>query len=404
MRDTVQDNRRGPQRILHVLGTLERGGIQTWLWQALPIMAKESYRFDFCTYRADRGAYATDLEHRGCRLHYIPLGSSPPAILKFAKRFRNLLREGRYDVVHCHALLLVGVVLVLAWMEGTPVRIAHAHSTNRNTGWMYSAANRLGIMLSRLLTRASCTHGIGCSTEAAATLFGRRWREDPKYSLIYCGIDLKPFEIDCNPNSVRAALGIAPGARVIGHVGSFSIAKNHRFLLEVTALVLQYRRDVVLLLVGDGTLRPAIMKTCAALGIVDRVIFAGETSRVPELMRCAMDVFVMPSLHEALPLVLLEAQAAGLPCLVSNVVPHEAMISDGAIQFLPLESGAKVWAENALSLLQNNKRQPHVLLQMADSDFNVVASAKHLEDLYSSAMTKQCSARNLSRLGVAGVA
>jgi glycosyltransferase involved in cell wall biosynthesis len=250
---------------------------------------------------------------------------------------------------------------------------------------MHSAANRLGIVLSRLLTRASCTHGIGCSSEAGAALFGSRWREDPKYRLIHCGIDLKPFEIYRDPDSVRTALGIAPGARVIGHVGSFSIAKNHRFLLEVTARVLQHRRDILLLLVGDGSLRSAIEKTCAALGIRERVIFAGASSRVPELMRSAMDVFVMPSLHEGLPLVLLEAQAAGLPCLVSDVVSHEAMVSDGTLHFLSLKEGAEVWAGAILSLLESSAPRPNALGQMADSDYNVVISAKRLGDLYDAA-------------------
>jgi glycosyltransferase involved in cell wall biosynthesis len=371
-----------PTRILHVVGSLNRGGVETWLWQAVASMTQERYQFDFCTYRRDRGAYAADLEHCGCEFHNIPLGSSPAAIIRFAKCFRRLLREGRYDVVHCHGLLLVGFVLFLAWMESTPVRIGHAHSTNRNTGRMHSAANRLGIVLSRLLTRASCTHGIGCSSEAGAALFGRRWREDPKYRLIHCGIDLKPFGIDRNPDSVRTALGIAPGAKVIGHVGSFRIAKNHRFLLEVTARVLQHRRDIVLLLVGDGSLRPAIEKTCAALGIRERVIFAGVSSRVPELMRSAMDVFVMPSLHEGLPLVLLEAQAGGLPCLVSDVVSHEAMVSDGGLHFLSLKVGAEVWAGAILSLLERSAPRPNALGQMADSDYNIIISAKHLEDLY----------------------
>src|ERR1035437_10847722 len=143
-----------PIKILHVVASLNPGGIETWLWQAVPNMAQERYRFDFCTYRGDRGVYGADLERWGCKLHYIPLGSSPAAIIRFAKCFRRLLGEGRYDVVHCHGLLLIGFILFLAWMENTPVRIAHSHSTDRKTDGMFSAANRLGLLLNRVLARA----------------------------------------------------------------------------------------------------------------------------------------------------------------------------------------------------------------------------------------------------------
>jgi len=376
-----------PIKVLHVVGSLNRGGIETWLCQAVACLPRQRYQFDFCTYRYKRGAYATELEQSGCEIHNIPLRSSPVAIFQFAKRFRRLLGDGRYDVVHCHGLLLVGFILFLARLENTPVRIAHAHSTknNRALAGMVSVASRLGLALNRVLARAFSTHGVGCSAEAAAALFGGRWRGNSKYKVIHCGVDLTPFKIDRSPDSLRNALGIRAGATVIGHVGSFTVAKNHRFLVEVAARVLERSEDAVLLLVGDGSLRLSIEKTCAVLGIRERVIFAGVSSCVPELMRCAMDIFVMPSLHEGLPLVLLEAQAAGLPCLASDVVSHEAMVADGAIQFLPLASGAEAWADVTLSLLNGLTARTDMLAKMADSDYNVAVSAKRFEDLYGNA-------------------
>jgi glycosyltransferase involved in cell wall biosynthesis len=371
-----------PIRILHVAGTLNRGGIETWLREVVGRLPRERYQCDFCIYRIEGGAYAAELEHCGCALHYIPLGSSIPAIFHFAKRFRRLLREGRYDVVHCHGLLLVGFILSLAWLAKTPVRIAHAHNTDRKTGGAVSVANRLGLVLNRVLARAFSTHGVGCSAEAGVALFGWRWQEDTKYRLIHCGVNLTPFAVPVD-GSVREGIGVPRDAKVIGHVGSFSVQKNHRFLIEVAAHVFRKREDTMLLLVGDGALRPSIEQSCADLGIRSRVIFTGVSSRVPELMRSAMDVFVMPSLHEGLPLVLLEAQAAGLPCLVSDVVSHEALVSDGAIQFLPLSSGAAAWADAVFPLLDS--RPPNLLERMWDTDFNIVVSAKRLMDLYDAA-------------------
>jgi glycosyltransferase involved in cell wall biosynthesis len=375
-----------PIRVLHVVGSLNRGGIETWLRGVVGCLPRDRYKSDFCTYRFGRGAYAAELEQLGCEIHNIPLGSTPVSVFRFAKRFRRLLREGRYDVVHCHGLLLVGFILFLSRAENTPVRIGHAHNIYRKGADVTSLVNRPAGALNRSLTRVFSTHGIGCSTESAETLFGKRWWRNPKYQVIHCGIDLTPFEVSLNADLVRSQFGIEPGANVMGHVGSFTVAKNHRFLIEVAANVIRQRENTVLLLVGDGILRPSIEKACAEFGISQRVIFAGVSSRVPELMRCAIDVFVMPSLHEGLPLVLLEAQAAGLPCLVSDVVPREVMVSEDTIRFLPLDSGSECWGSAVLSLLDKPNRRPDLLARMATSDYNVVASARHLEDLYGAAV------------------
>ena len=374
-----------PIRILQVVGSLNRGGIETWLRDAVARLPQERYQCDFCTYRSESGAYGAELQDRGCCLHYIRLGSSPMAFVRFAKRFRRLLRQGRYDVVHCHGLLLVGVILLLAWVGNTPVRIAHAHGTGGGTGRVVSVVNQLGLALNRVMARAFSTYGIGCSTEAGAALFGRRWLQNSKHKLIHCGIDLQLFEVVKSLNSERAGLGIGPEAKVIGHVGNFSVAKNHRFLVEVAARVFQKRADTVLLLVGGGNLRPTIERRCVELGIERRVIFAGVSSRVPDLMSSAMDVFMLPSLHEGLPLVLLEAQAAGLPCIVSDIVSREVMISDGSILFLPLSADIEAWSSTVLSVLESSTVRPSLLSAMRHSDFNIVASAKRLGDLYDDA-------------------
>ena len=373
-----------PIKILHVVGSLNRGGIETWLRGAVGTLPRERYESDFCTYRrGGGGAYAAELEQGGSKLHYIPMGKSPLAILQFSSQFRRLLRGRRYDVVHSHGLLLVGFILFLAWLERTPVRIAHAHNT-QNKRIQSSGATALVLVLGRFLTRAFATHGVGCSAEAAAALFGRGWRNDVKIRVIHCGINLKPFE-EPIPSSVRDELGIPRGAKVIGHVGSFSQVKNQSFLVEVAAHLFRRRPDAMLLLVGEGGLRRSVEERCSELGIRSRVIFAGESSRVTELMRSAMDLFVMPSLHEGLPLVLLEAQAAGLPCLVSDVVSREAMISDGTIQFLPLASGVEAWGNAISSLLETSTQRPNLLARMVNSDYDVKVSATLLCELYDAA-------------------
>jgi len=376
----------GILKVLHVNGTLRRGGVETWLSQALIRMPRDRYQCDICTYRFEGGAYADGLQRYGCGLHFIPHGLGPIAIFRFSRKLRRLLREGRYDVIHCHGLLLVGFILFLAWLERIPVRIGHSHQTDRMTGSAFALAiNRLALAINRPLVRAFSTHGVGCSAKAALALFGNGWRGNSKYSIIHCGIALTPFGEEANSDSWRQKLGIPDATKVIGHVSNFSVAKNTLFLIEVAASVFRLHRDVVLLLVGDGVTRRDTEQRCVDLGINSRVIFAGVSPQVPALMCFAMDVFVMPSLYEGLPLVLMEAQAAGLPCVVSDAVSHEAQAVDGAIQFMPLAVGPDAWASAVLSKLQIPARRPEALRIMKETDFDVAVSAARLGDLYDAA-------------------
>lgn len=371
-----------PIRILEVQGTLNRGGVETWLRHAVTRLPRDRYQCDFCTYRIERGAYADDLESHGSRLFFIALNFRPVAFLRFCRRFRQLLRTGRYDVVHAHGLLLVGFILFLSRLEKVPARIAHAHST-RNTRNAPASAERPVLALSRFLARRFSTRGVACSAEAALALFGNGWRREAKYQLLHCGIDLAPFEREPESKGPEA-LNIPPGVKVIGHAGSFSPAKNHRFLIEVAAIVFRQRPEAALLLAGDGELQPAIEQRCRELGIRSRVFFTGVSRSVPNLMKHAMDVLVMPSLHEGLPLTLLEAQAAGLPCLVSDVVSRETMVAEGALHFLPLSAGAEAWARAVLSLLEA-PRVERSLEAMRQTDFDITVSSRQIGELYDEA-------------------
>lgn len=371
-----------PLRILHVTATLNRGGIETWLRHALVRLPGRKYQFDICTYEYERGAYAADLERAGCKIHFVPRGSGPFALLRFASGMRHLLRNGSYDAAHCHGLLFVGFLLLIARISGIRARIGHAHSTDRRTeSRLKMALTRIALAINRSVCATFATHAIGCSDEAGASLFGPHWRQNPAHSIIHCGIDLVPFGHESESISTRKQLGIPPNAKVIGHVSNFSIAKNPFFLAEVAAEVFRRSDEAMLLLVGDGPLRTAAERRCTELGISERVIFTGSTSRVPTLLRC-MDIFVMPSLHEGLPLALLEAQASALPCLVSDGVSRESEVTDGSLRFLPLSLGHSAWADAVLEMTCRPARQTHVLNAMKESDFNIEVSAAKLADLY----------------------
>ena len=194
---------------------------------------------------------------------------------------------------------------------------------------------------------------------------------------------------------VRGELGLAGRAAVIGHVGRFDRQKNHQFLLEVAAELHKRQPQVGWLLVGDGETRPAIERRARRLGLEGSVIFAGVREDVRRLMRNAMDGFLLPSLHEGLPLALLEAQAGGLPCLASSRISPEAVVVPGAVEFLPLEAGPAAWADRALSRISAGRRPcGQARAQVEAAGFSIDQSLEALLAAYRHALGEGQAARS----------
>jgi glycosyltransferase involved in cell wall biosynthesis len=179
-------------------------------------------------------------------------------------------------------------------------------------------------------------------------------------------------------------LGLPDDAQVIGHVGRFVEQKNHGQLLEIAAEVMRRRSDTWLLLVGEGPLLPEVQRHAEELGISQRVVFAGVRPDVPRLMLEAMDLFLFPSLHEGLGLVLVEAQAAGLPCIYSDVVPREADVAMPLLHRLPLSESPEVWAERVVRSLDGPAPLSATMAyqRLAESTFGIQHSVSALRRVY----------------------
>jgi glycosyltransferase involved in cell wall biosynthesis len=232
--------------------------------------------------------------------------------------------------------------------------------------------------------RQAATVGLACSQTAAAALYGPEWQSDARWRLLYYGIDLEPFTTAIERDEVRAALGIPADAFVIGHVGRFMEQKNHGFLVEIAAQVLRRKSNAYLLLVGEGVLLPAIQQQVHQLGLAERTLFTGLRRDVPRLMRGAMDLFLLPSLYEGLPMVLLEAQAAGLPCLLSQVISEETDVVMPLLHRCSLEEPAGAWAQTVLDLSEAGRSitQAEALAWMQRSPFTIQNSVHQLEEIY----------------------
>lgn len=371
-----------PIRILHVVrGGMWTGGIEMWLMNVLRHIDRERFRIDFVVH-SEPDPRADEIRALGSSI--IPC-SNPRRPATYALNFRRILRQhGPYDVVHSHPYPYTGYILRLAHQSGVPIRVAHCHSDFSRIEETASTLRRIYFRTMKLWIAQNSTLVLAASREAASSLFEESWELNSRRRILYCGIDLEPFRSTVRPASVRAELGIPMEAFVVGHVGRFTEEKNHAFLVDVALEVAKREPTMRLLLVGDGPSRPAIERRAAQAGLADKVVFAGMRSDVPRLMRGAMDVLVLPSLREGLPLVGLEAQAAGLPSILSDVISEELDVVNPLIWRLSLSQSASIWAETILaargSALPSARQEAFSSIE--GGGFDIASSVRKLEDIY----------------------
>ncbi len=375
-----------PIRILHVVGGMVRAGTETWLMHILRNIDRDAFQMDFLVHTNEECAYDAEIRALGSKV--IPcLNSSQPWL--YARNFQRILGENEsYDIIHSHVHHFSGFVLWLAKRAGIPVRIAHSHLDSSVIESKSRLKRRFYTGLTKALIARNATVGLAASRQALEDLFYQTPKTEQRWRLLLCGVNLKPFKDIVDSKEVRTELGIPSDAFVIGHVARFHSQKNHQFVIDIAAEVAKKEPKMRLLLVGEGELVPDIKRKVMQMGLIDRVIFAGIRSDVSRLMMGAMDAFVFPSLYEGLGLVLVEAQAAGLPCILSDVIPEEADIVKPLMQRMSLLQPASAWAEAVLSVRKTeNITQPQALKLIEQSSFNIQSSLQKLENLYQSCYT-----------------
>jgi glycosyltransferase involved in cell wall biosynthesis len=368
-----------PIRVLQVLLGLGTGGAENWARNLVRYIDADRFKVDFLVHN-ERREYAEDVLAKGGRIIFCPYSYNPWV---YARNFKNYLRQyGPYDVVHSH-LASAGFHLWWTSQAGVPVRIAHCHTDNKSELASSSLRRRLALGISQLLVRRYATAGFAVSQQAASR-FGANWSADPRWRVLYCGIELAPFRPRVDSNSLRRELGISEEALVVGHVGRIEYPKNHPFILEVIAKLAELHPHTLLLLVGDGPQRPELEKQANLLGLNGKVIFLGWRQDVPRLLKGAMDVFVLPSFFEGLPLVLMETQAAGLPAVITDTVTEETDVIKHLITRRSLNDSPSHWARAILSVYQGRSptAQAEALEIMAGSRFNIERGASLLTTLY----------------------
>ncbi|ASN05992.1 glycosyltransferase family 1 protein [Virgibacillus necropolis] len=363
-----------PIRILHVVGAMNRAGTETMLMNIYRNIDREKVTFDFISYSEQEAHYDAEIERLGGRV--IRLSKT-----RSVKQLYQAIRQyGPYDVVHAHTLFHCGVANMAAFMAGIKIRIAHAHTTADDD---FSFVRKSYIMLMRLMISTFSTNLLACSNGAGKYLFGGNRVAKQKYSYFPNPIDyvtfLKEPKIEVTKFKVKKGFGTS---LVIGHIGRFIEAKNHAFLLQVMKRVVERNPTIKLLLVGDGDLRQQVEKEAKKEDLHENIRFVGIQTNISTMLHC-MDVFVFPSLYEGLGLVLLEAQASGVPCVVSEAIQPEADLEIGLVSKLTLANGPDVWAKRILEVANKKEKNTNKIIEtFEEKGYSLTKGISSLMNIY----------------------
>ena len=352
------------ERILQVVTYMGRGGIETMLMNHYRRIDRERIQFDFLVHRDFRADFDDEIEALGGRIYRVP--AMNPASGSYRKALTDFFRTHPYRVVHCHLNYMSGVVLAAAKKAGVPVRIAHAHTAGMVPGWKQAVRR-----ICKYLIPMTATHCFACGTEAGRAIFGKQ-----RFFIHANAIDAAAFvPDDALRAEVRSELGLGDAFTVI-HVGRMSYAKNHEFLLEAFRALLNREPGAKLVLVGDGELRPEIEAKAATLP-AGSVLLLGTRTDIPRLLQ-AGDVFAFPSRFEGMPVTMIEAQAAGLPCIKANTVTDECVVTD-LVTSLPIDD-PKRWADTLYA--KRDIVRTGRLAELQRSGFDITAASEKLTQFY----------------------
>jgi glycosyltransferase involved in cell wall biosynthesis len=363
----------GTVHVLEIIGKRPVGGVGTVMLNYQKFIDADKIHMDYLIFGETKEVFDDKVKVLGSKVYTYPAlsGRQMGRTKKYLDEF-FCEHQGEYEIVHLHAPYIAGMVFAAAKKNGVAQRIVHSHATLYAESKVRAVRNRILWMLSQ----RNITERIGCSEAAGEFLF-----RDKPYTVLKNAIDCDAYLYDeALRDQVRRREGIPEGCLVIGNVGRFSPQKNQTYLIDLFAAVKEKEPDSVLWLVGDGELRSQIEDKIREHGLQDDVRMFGMTDRTRELY-LAMDVMVMPSLYEGLPMVGVEAQASGLPCVLSDAITREVDIAEAV--YLPLTADTKVWADAILAAGRRGGRCSRQK-QLDELGFNIKIEAKRLETLYRS--------------------
>ncbi len=375
-------------KVLIITGAMDVGGIENQLMHLLRQADKAKFQIDFTTTK-DHPFYQDEIESLGGRCIRIP-ATEGRRLLRYCRALYRVIREGQYDIVHSHELFHSGMVLLTARLAGVKHRFVHAHN------WMEgndpkarkSIARRIYNHVMRRLIQWNATDFVACSTLAGKFLYGDRITEKSNYHLVFNSVDTAKFLE--RYEQVETGEFCDDGWTNVIQVGRFTPVKNQLFTCEIARELKKRGRQIRILCAGNvgGDYDEQVKARIKEYGLEERMLLLGIRKDIDVLMRKSA-AFLLPSLYEGMPLVLIEAQASGLPCATADTYSREVDFGIGTVDWLKLEDGVVAWADAVGRAVQKGRAKKEDVVQAIEKGgFDSRVFAKKLCELYEKSMNR----------------
>lgn len=361
-------------RILHVVNKMDMGGTESMIMNLYRNIDHEKFVFDFLVHNNSKGYFDEEIRSLGGNIFFIPKFNGLNYI-QYMRECNKFFKENQYDIVHGHISSSASFYLLVAKKSGA-ITIAHSHSIYAKS--IHSIAHKLFTFSTRYIADYffSPTLSAGCDR------FGEKIVKSNKFFIVKNGFSIENYRFrEDNRETVRNSFNFTEKDLVFINIGRFEEAKNHSFIIDVFSKICEKNEDCYLILIGIGTLKNKIMEKVKSLSIEDRVLFLENRTDIPNLL-CAADLFIFPSLNEGLGISLIEAQATGIRCIVSENIPVEAILDDEKVKVEKISSGIDNWEEQSMKLLKYPNCRTRSYHLVEEAGYDIKDSTKKLENNY----------------------
>lgn len=357
-----------PIRVLQIVTTMNRGGLETMLMNYYHNIDRATIQFDFLLHRSEKSDYEDEIKLLGGNIYRVsPLNPFSFSYRNELKQF--FLQHKEYKIVHCHLDCMSSLPLYYAKKTGIKRRIAHSHNSNQDKNLKYI----LKLFYKRKIPKIA-TDLFACGEKAGNWMFNNN-----SFKVINNAIDTSKYIYnECKRNKIKKELNLDNNF-VIGHIGRFNEQKNHEFIIDIFYELTKLNGSAHLLLIGEGDLKESIIKKVKTLNISEKVTFYGLCDHVNDILQ-VFDVFIFPSLYEGLPVTMVEAQASGLKCFISNKVPKECILTKN-VEILNLNDSVERWAKN-INKYKNGYIRTNTIKEIRDNGYDIKNNAKKFEEFY----------------------
>ncbi|WP_282937452.1 glycosyltransferase family 1 protein [Paenibacillus sp. RC67] len=369
----------GKLSVLHVLGGLWCGGTEAFVMNMFRSIDREKVQFDFLIHEKSKAHYDDEVLSLGGNIYRIP-DRTEVGTVKYILTLVRILLQIKPDVIHAHAMFNAGVIMLASWLARIKTRVCHAHSSDDQN--RLSLSRKMFRSIMRMCIYVFATHYAACSEKAAEYLFGEGIVKKGKVNLINNGIDVNKYisVTRDQTNQIRKELGVSDKHYVIGLVSRLVEVKNPLYIIKIFEQIREINQDALIVIVGEGPLKWEIEKELKKRNLTEHVRLTGNRSDVPIIMS-AFDIFVLPSIFEGLGIVAIEAQARGLPCILSDGVSLKADLGLGLIKYISLNDENE-WIRAITSRPKKLMDSHKIIDAFKDEGYDVKSASNKLLQVY----------------------